>query len=335
MINIYDEVGHIKDVLKNGLSERWKEDAKLLIKYYRDLGMKKSEVSETIKKKCERYVPNYNKFTDYRIVNRLMTVAWKDKTPLREIKQVEISKEVLDWFLSLEKNKVTVEEIESIKQKKANTYVNLKFWNFNKVKFLFTLYIWALIQKNYLEYYRMMHLEKFAKQFKQAANLPQGFNVLKECDNFYDLGYIYINSYRNIDLKFMDLEVFSIPITEKNKIIISGEDLYNCGYWLEKQKMGSFICQKCKKEIAYYSNSKNEKKRKYCKECAEIIFNNKSEIIKYNCVDCGKEFEKSSRNSKTCRCEECQEKRNQKMHQEQQKRYIKKKNEGRTPSSKQ
>lgn len=311
MINIYDEVGHIKDVLENGFSERWKEDAKLLVKYYRDLGIKKSEVTETIKKKCERYVPSYNKYTDYRIVNRLVSTTWKDKTPLREIKQVEFSKEVLDWFLSLEKNKVTAEDIESIKKNKVNTHVNTKFWNFSKVKFLFTLYIWALIQKNYLEYYRMMHLEKFAKQFKQAANLPQGFNVLKECDNFYDLGYIYINSYRNIDLKFMNNEVFSIPITDKNRIIISGEDLYNCGYWLEKQKMGSFICQKCGKEFAYYSNSKNEKRRKYCKECAEIISNNKTEEIKINCIDCGKELVILKKKYLVCRCTDCQNKHNQ------------------------
>lgn len=328
MINIYDEVGHIKDVLKNGFSDRWKEDAKLLVKYYRDSGMKKSEVLENIKKKCERYILNYNKYTDYRTVNKLVDAAWKDKSPLREIKQVEITKEVLNWFLSLEKNKVTNDDIENIKTKKSNTHVNTKFWNFNKAKCLFTLYIWALIQKNYLEYYKMMHLEKFAKQFKQAANLPSNFNLLKECDNFYDLGYIYINSYRNIDLRFMDLDVFSIPITEENKIIISGEDLYNCGYWLEKQKMGYFICKRCGKEVAYWSKSLG-KNRKYCKECADIIINNHTEKISINCVDCGKPIVILRKNYKTCRCKECQEKRTaaiQKAYREKKKNSIRQNN---------
>lgn len=333
LINIYDEVGHIKNVLKSGLSERWKEDAKLLIKYYRDSGIKKSEVKEIIKNKCERYVPNYNRYTDYRVVNRLVDKAWKDTTPLREIKNVEFTREVLEWFLSLEKNKITESDIEEIKRKKNNTHINFKFWNFSKVKCLFTLFVWALIQKNYLEYYRMMHIERFSKQFKQAANLPQNFNVLKELDNLYDLGYIYINSYRNIDLKFMDNEVFNIPITDKNRIIISGEDLYNCGYWLEKQKMGSFICQKCGKEIANY-NKGSGRKRKYCKECSKIIQNNLTEFISLNCVDCGKEIKILKKNIKTCRCGECQEKRNNKMHQLYQKAYIERKNDDKTPEKK-
>ena len=35
MIDIYDEEGYIQRVLEQGLSERWKRDASLLIKYYK------------------------------------------------------------------------------------------------------------------------------------------------------------------------------------------------------------------------------------------------------------------------------------------------------------
>ena len=314
MINIYDEVGHIKNVLENGFSNRWKEDAKLLVKYYRDLGEKKKDIKIKIKKKCEMYVPEYNKYTNYKSINQLIENAWKDKTPLREIKQVEISKEVLEWFLKLENIKITEEELENIKSKKPNTNVNFKFWNFNKSKMLFTLYIWSLIQKNYLSNYWMIQIERFGKQFKQNAHLPQGFNILKESNNLYDLGYIFINSYRNIDIKFREKEVFKIPITDKNRIIISEEDLYNCGYWLEKQKMGSFICQRCGKEFAHYSKNKNEKRRKYCKECAEIEKNN-IQFIKENliCIDCGEPIiDLRKYNSKTCRCGKCQAENNKK-----------------------
>ena len=332
MINIYDEVGHIKNVLENGFSRRWQEDAKLLVKYYRNNGEKKKDIKEKIKKKCEMYIPEYNKFTMFNTVNKIVESAWKDKTPLREIKQVETSKEVLDWFLNLEKQKVSEKQLEEIKAKKPSSHVTSKFWNFNKVKMLFTLYIWALIQKNYLENYWMIQIERYGKQFKEDANLPSGFNILKESNNLYDLGYIFINSYRNIDIKFREFDIFKIPITDENRIIISGEDLYKCGYWLEKKKMGSFICQRCGKEFAHYSNNKNEKQRKYCKECKDNILNGRTEKIIINCVDCNKEIIILKRNHKTCRCKECQNKRNKKLHSDRQKN-IKIKNDDTTPYS--
>ena len=319
MINIYDEVGHIKNVLENGFSRRWQEDAKLLVKYYRNNGEKKKDIKEKIKKKCEMYIPEYNKFTMFNTVNKIVESAWKDKTPLREIKQVEISKEVLNWFLNLEKQKVSEEQLKEIKNKKPNSHVTLKFWNFNKVKMLFTLYIWALIQKNYLENYWMIQIERYGKQFKEDANLPSGFNILKESNNLYDLGYIFINSYRNIDIKFREFDVFKIPITDENRIVISGKDLYKCGYWLEKQKMGSFICQRCGKEFAYKTKNKN---RKYCDDCSNIIQNNLANKIVINCCDCGKEIIILKKNQ--CRCKSCQEERNKNLHKLRQKRYLEK-----------
>ena len=82
--------------------------------------------------------------------------------------------------------------------------------------------------------------------------------------------------------------------------------MYKCGYWLEKQKMGSFTCQRCGKEFAYTNNGSG-RKRKYCEECSKIEQGKKGEIIVITCVDCGKEIMKRQ---KVCRCKECQEKRN-------------------------
>ena len=215
MINIYDEVGHIKNVLENGFSRRWQEDAKLLVKYYRNNGEKKKDIKEKIKKKCEMYIPEYNKFTMFNTVNKIVESAWKDNTPLREIKQVEISKEILDWFLKLEKQKVSEEQLNEIKNNKPNSHVTLKFWNWNRVKMLFTLYIWALIQKNYLDNYWMIQIERYGKQFKEDANLPSGFNILKESNNLYDLGVIAAKD-RGIDVRFCELCKWQ---DEKTKIV--------------------------------------------------------------------------------------------------------------------
>ena len=97
MIDIYNEVAYIKNVLQEGFSSKWQRDAKLLTKYYKLEGVKKREAKEMIKRKCIEAKPktNFNEYKDD--INRADSIfekAWKDKSPLREISKVEISKEV-------------------------------------------------------------------------------------------------------------------------------------------------------------------------------------------------------------------------------------------------
>lgn len=132
----------------------------------------------------------------------------------------------------------------------------------------------------------------------------------RERDLLFDLGYIYINYALGIDATFIkENDVFSIPVTDKNRVVLKGEDLYKCGYWLEKQKMGSFICQHCGNEFAHYSKNKNEWKRKYCKKCGDELAHNKKsgELKIIHCIDCGDEVKISKFDNKTCRCMECYE----------------------------
>lgn len=44
MIDIYDEVGYIKNILVNGVSEKWERDTILLTRFYKTQGLKKSEI---------------------------------------------------------------------------------------------------------------------------------------------------------------------------------------------------------------------------------------------------------------------------------------------------
>ena len=102
MIDIYDEVGYIKTVLQDGLSEKWERDATLLTRYYKSQGEKKSEVKKKLKEKCEHsrnFV--YQPYVMYKRLNKVIDNAWKKEVPLREIREIVIPREVVNWFLFL------------------------------------------------------------------------------------------------------------------------------------------------------------------------------------------------------------------------------------------
>lgn len=329
MIDIYDEVGYIKEVLAHGFSERWERDALLLARYYKSTGMKKAECKKIIKEKAERYVKNYRKYKDYPRANKMVETAYKKDVPLREIKEIGISKDVVNWFLRLERDfKISEEEVKKLKQERKNVKISERPMNFNRIKFLFTLYVWTRIQECYLDKPYMHYLGNYMKRFKHDADLPTNFSVNKEKDLLHDLGFIYVNFAQGIDCKFIKeneilgcsckewMKEFNLEWqkqefnTTKDFYILKGEDLYNPGYWLQKQKFGSFVCQRCGKEFAHYNDTKQEKKRKYCKECQKDIHNEKgledTKIV--NCIDCRKEIEVNIKDNRPHRCKECQQK---------------------------
>lgn len=343
MIDIYNEIGYIKNVLENGVSERWERDVILLTRYFKAEGLKKSEVKKRMKEKCEMAAkrPNnpivYNHLVSFGRLNKIIDTAWKKVVPLREIKYIDVSREVVDWFLNLEEN-ITLSDEEMYELKKRRPKVSLKKnhpINWQRTKYLWTLYIWTRIQENYLERPNMHYLQKYSKRFKEDANLKQSFNLKNERDLLYDLGFIDVNYALGIDAKFIkDYDVFNIPVTDENRVRIeTGEppegELYNCGYWLEKQKMGSFVCQNCGKTFANYKkNPKGGRPRKYCKECSEKIkkSNFNSGVKTLICIDCGEPFEVSSKDHQSKRCPECYEAyRTEKVRQNMQKMREKQK----------
>ena len=171
--------------------------------------------------------------------------------------------------------------------------------NERRVRFLFTLFVWSKIQENYLEKYNMHYLRGYEKKFKENADLNSSFNLKNERNLLFDLGYININHALGIDAIFMNNDVFKIPVTDENRIVLSGEDLYNCGYWLEKQKYGSFICQCCGKEIIDKNKNKRGRVRKYCLECAKNLKNEVATENKY-CPECAKKIENDLKEKHFC-----------------------------------
>lgn len=66
---------------------------------------------------------------------------------------------------------------------------------------------------------------------------------------------------------------------------------------------------------------KDSKDRRLCKECADKGMVEKDMIKTIVCIDCGRPVYISVLNTKTCRCEECQEKANREINKEKCKRY--------------
>ena len=126
MIDIYDEVGYIKTVLQDGLSEKWERDTTLLIRYYKSQGERKNEVRKKIKEKCENSKKfRYDSLVDFKRLNKIIDNAWKKEVPLREIKEIVIPREVVDWFIALEQ-KVVISDEEVNRLKLARPNVTIK-----------------------------------------------------------------------------------------------------------------------------------------------------------------------------------------------------------------
>lgn len=334
MIEIYDEMSYIKNVLAHGFkNESWRTDGKLLAMYYRDTGVKKSEALKKIKEKCELYCTgingSYNKTTSFKIVNSFVNKVYKKekdgtyKDQIREIKEVKIHKDIVKWFLDLENNFViSKEESKRLKERRNVTITKNRPLNFNRIKYLFTIYIWTLIKAQYLNketdrpdiIYLNDNINK--KRFKERANLTSSFNLSNERNLLFDLGFIDVNHGLGIIPIFKEQGKFSEILTkpldncnESDIMTLSDEDLYFCGYWLLKQRNGSFICENCEKEFAYPTNKSQGKGRKYCKTCAALIKNHKQ--LKRFCIDCGKEitYNKNSEflrvEKRSLRCAEC------------------------------
>ena len=318
MIEIYDEEGYIKEVIEHGLSsDRWMRDLTLLVRYWKGEGkevyISKKRVKDKAREKCQRYVRGWNDNIHYKNFNTVFEAAWKNKEPLRKIKSIEFTEDVLNWFLGLESLEISEDKVKELKAVRPKVTIKKQVMNERRVRFLFTLFVWSKIQENYLEKYNMHYLRGYEKKFKKNADLNSSFNLKNERNLLFDLGYININHALGIDAIFMNNDVFKIPVTDENRIVLSGEDLYNCGYWLEKQKYGYYVCQNCGKEVLKKNRPKGGRPNKYCPDCMKKIIDGvtldlKEERVESVCEICGREIGKISKYAPKKMCYQCRDK---------------------------
>ena len=290
----------------------------LLIKYWKSPPESKSkkEIKKLAINKCVMYVPHFKDSQVKRApeINKMVERVWKDwkidgdnPSKLRTINSIGFSKEVLNWFLNLEETCVIDNEKKlKMQEMRSPARISNHPMTFTRIRFLFTLFVWACIQSNYAN--GLYHnIDKSIKKLRLDGDLPTSFNILNERNILEDLGFIRTTD-KNVDLllDFIEKEpVFSIPVTKDNEIKLEGLDLYDCGKWLEKQKYGSFTCQYCGEEIVHYSNKPNEKRRKYCKKCAKILKSHN--LRKKYCIDCGEELLELTNGRRRIRCALCQD----------------------------
>lgn len=149
-------------------------------------------------------------------------------------------------------------------------------------------------------------------------------------DNYYELAYTYLNwknggGYKRCRScgRLFRVKGNGSEKNENNSGIQENECLYchRCITQYEPLYKGKDdmdpdhmpkkdICQRCGEE--FYFESYADSRSCYCKDCRKEV-HNECERKSYRpvgnkfivCIDCGKEFEVSSKNTKTIRCEEC------------------------------
>lgn len=288
MIKIFDEKAYIEIYIKQGFKNlySWTRDAILYVRWlklpYEDGGcgreLSKKECKDELIRICKKSIPLFNEMADYKKIKTIIDRAWANKEPLLQVKNIAISHTVLSWFKK-----------QGLKK--------------NEMKLLFTLYIGYLIKKKYLKINDATWFGQITDRefLRTNSNITSGFSIKKALNVFRDKKLIDLRG-EYFSITFINQEDFqNCEKNVSNIEIITGYDLYNIGDALYKFYNNYRYCEDCGRLIDNSSMNK-----KYCIDCAKIhkYKPQKNKIVK--CIDCGKEYETSSKNNnKEYRCESC------------------------------
>lgn len=337
MVDILDEETYIKNILENGFDpESWRRDFILLTKYKKSLGEKKKVAKEELLQKCEMYVAGYDDIRSYKYVNSIFNKTWREwkvdrdnpenSSKFRTIRSVEFTKEAWEWFLHLDETfEISDERVDELRKFRYDIIKSKNITNFpfsgdrsDRAKILFTMFIWEKIQSQYTLGSDWVQRKEISK-FKKQANLRDSCNVINEVQFLSDLGFLRMSENKcNIQATFLQkYDVFKIPVTDENRMVITGDELYEAGFFFDKIKFGFYECQECHKKVIIYRKTAG-KPPKYCKSCAKLVKNHTKK--EYFCECCGKPIEHDSQTKRIIKyCRDCAAM----IKNEQNKKYIK------------
>lgn len=186
------------------------------------------------------------------MMNTNINKGWERITPFKEIPNLSISKEILDWFLN--------QGIKDIYK-----------------KILFGLYIQAKIQEANPNSTAPIDVQNWNRnnnwrKFKQYADIEDGLSAEKAIKALKEYGYIETNIFStSFKLLFIQEKAFQYPPQVHDRKMTYYE-MEHPSEFLQQYLNGIFICEHCGRVSGYKSKSKKSQvKQKYCGECAVIM----------------------------------------------------------------
>jgi stress-induced morphogen len=240
----YKEKSYAEDILKNGFtSNHIKHELKILVKYYKELGLKPKERKESLYDFCEKNLDGFDRVTHFKMVNSVLSYGMNKKNKLIEIESVPVTKSEL-------------------------TYIDSLDINHDYKKVIFTLLMLDKLNKKFHEIRNELkfHNEHYFGGTSNYRELITSSRItLKRNNLIHDIigeldkkGIIKITGNGSIKLSF----AYEIPNDSEIELNVSTFD--NIGYYFDLYKNENKVkkCECCDTPIKVKSN-----RHKYCDKC--------------------------------------------------------------------
>jgi ribosomal protein L20A (L18A) len=241
---------------------------------YHILGMKKEDNYDAILSYMTKNCNDFYEEKYFKIIYRNIASAKKYK--FRNVSPIVITKSEIERILKL--NDIRKEKIAFVLLAVAKYYNNVSSDNNNRM---------------YISMSDLFKLARVAIPCKERATYMHFA---------YQEGLLVEHMFVGTNLK-----VVGFVDDSSETVLELGEDDYKeLAYSYLNYKNGGYKhCKGCGKLFKMHKNSPG---RLYCKECGQKEESSEFKIIK--CIDCDEDVVIAALNTKTCRCEECQEKAN-------------------------
>lgn len=269
----YNEIEYAQLIYKNGLQSPNHIPAQLrLTATYmrRILGYKPKKLKEEFEKWCSLHIPDYNKASYYKIVNRAINQAVQKNSTLIKLDSVPVYKEELDYL-----NNCLIFDENHLE------YENSCFCR----KLMFTLMVQLKINKAVSEMknregsvtYSGIYFQGGQKKYtalKKMAKLPDKTKINEDVIHYlYTSGLVTPLHSGVIRLDFMKAVYEMEQSGSEPEIII--DDFDRTGWYFDyyNKEKNITLCEHCKRPYKKKSNH-----QKYCTECAPVVNVKKQKI---------------------------------------------------------
>lgn len=242
----YNELKYAQRIEQSGFLTKYHVyELTLLVKLWKQQGIKPKERKEKIYEFCEKHIKGFNKVKYFKKINSALNSGGKKNNPLIIIDEVPITENEIKYINNLQLDysckKILFSLLVNNKIKKG--ICRLKYGDSSNYNFI------GGKQKYYNEIYETSKISKTQK-------INNIINTLQA------LGFIDVRTRGRINLLFID------NIENSNRILFNITTFDNIGYYLDWYNGDPKIirCENCSKLIKQTNSV-----RKYCKACAREI----------------------------------------------------------------